>query len=381
MPVYLDYNATTPLRPEALEAMMPFLEGRFGNPSSTHALGREARRAVDLARREVLELCGRARGEILFTSSGTDAVLVGVAGAARSMRSRGHHVIVSGIEHRSGIDAARFLETEGFSVSWVAPDAEGRILPEHIMDRLRPDTVLVSVQHANNETGVVQPVREMGTLLEGSGARFHVDAVQSAGKIPLDPEAWHADYVSLAAHKLGGPKGAGALWRAEGRPLSPLLPGTGEGGLGGGTSSVSNLVGFGVAARLARCELDAHAMRLTVLREALEASLAERIPSATVTGRNAKRLPNTTHLTFDPGVGGDLVIALDREGYAVSAGSACRSGSEEPSPVLLAMGMSPERARTALRVSLGRETNQAELEGFVSALRRIVAARLALSEH
>ncbi|HET9234126.1 MAG TPA: cysteine desulfurase family protein [Candidatus Eisenbacteria bacterium] len=381
MPVYLDYNATTPLRPEALTAMMPFLEGRFGNPSSTHALGREARRAVELARRDVLELCGTARGEILFTSSGTEAVLLGVAGAARALRARGQHVIVSAVEHSSGLEAARLLEAEGFSLSWVIPDAQGRIAPERVMDLLRPDTILVSIQHANNETGVVQPIGEIGSLLSGTGTRVHVDAVQSAGKIPLDPDAWHAAYVSLAAHKLGGPKGVGVLWRAEGSPLLPLLPGTGERGLRGGTSNVSNLVGFGVAARLARCELEAHAMRLTVLREAFETSVAERIPSAAVTGRNAKRLPNTTHLTFDPGVGGDLVIALDREGYAVSAGSACRSGSEEPSPVLLAMGMSPERARTALRVSLGRETTSAELEGFVSALRRIVEARLALSEH
>ena len=380
MPVYLDHNATTPLRREALEAMMPFLEGRFGNPSSPHAVGREARRAVEIARREILELCGSSRGEILFTGSGTEAVLLGVVGAAHAMRSRGQHVIVSAIEHASGMDAARLLEAEGFSVSWVMPDAAGRIAPERVIEHLRPDTIVVSIQHANNETGVLQPVREIGALLRDSGTCFHVDAVQSAGKIVLDPEGWHAAYVSLAAHKLGGPKGVGALWRREGRPLSPLLPGTGERGLRGGTTNVSGVVGFGVAARLARCELDTHATRLTVLRESLEAGVAERIPSAAVTGRDTTRLPNTTHLTFDPGVGGDLVIALDREGYAVSAGSACRSGSEEPSPVLLAMGMSPERARTALRVSLGRDTTLPELEGFVSALRRIVEARLALAD-
>ena len=376
--IYLDHNATTPLHPSAREAMLPFLEGRYGNPASLHVAGREARRAVEEARHRVLGIFGRNAGDLVFTGSGTEAVLFGMVGAWRALSTRGSHVVVTSIEHRAGIDAALLLEHEGASVSWVAPDTEGRIGPDRVSDALRTDTVLVCVQHANNETGVMHPIEDIGARVHAGGARFFVDAVQSAGKVSLHPESWRADYVAVAAHKLGGPKGVGALWVKERSPLVPFIPGTAERGLRGGTQNVPGVVGFGAAAKLAVEQLDAYAVSRTALRDAFEAAVCSALRS-NVTGAGAKRLPNTTHLTFDPEVGPDLVIALDREGYAVSAGSACTSGSESPSHVLLAMGMPSDRARTAIRVSLGSETTRHELDAFLGALKNLIEARVSAS--
>jgi len=373
--IYLDHNATTPLYPAVLEAMRPYFEGRFGNPASVHAAGRDARRAVDEGRQCVLRLLNRTTGDLVFTGSGTEAVLLGMVGVWRAMRSQGAHVIVSSIEHRSGIDAAHMLEQEGARVSWVAPDSTGRIDPDRVSELLSDETVLVCVQHANNETGVLQPLREIGSLARSVGARVFVDAVQSAGKTPLDPELWSADYVALAAHKLGGPKGVGALWRRERSPIVPLIPGTAEHGFRGGTLNVPAIVGFGAAAKEVVEHLDQHSASLTAMRDAFEARIRRLLPCGRVTASGAERLPNTTHLTFDPEVGSDLVIALDQEGYAVSAGSACTSGSESPSHVLLAMGMDADRARTAVRVSLGKGSTREDLEGLVSVLQTIVETR------
>ena len=357
--------------------MRPYFENRFGNPASVHAAGREARRGVENARMQVLGLLIRPPGDLVFTGSGTEAVLLGMVGAWRGLHSKGARVVVSSIEHRSGLDAAHMLENEGATVSWVAPDERGRIDPDRVADVLGDDTVLVCVQHANNETGVLHPLPQIGALARRAGARLFVDAVQSAGKIALDPENWSADYVAVAAHKLGGPKGVGALWRREKSPLIPFTPGTAERGLRGGTLNVPAIVGFGVAAKEAVEYLGEQSASLTALRDGFEAQVLRTIPRALVTGAGAERLPNTTHLTFDPDVGSDLVIALDQEGYAVSAGSACTSGSESPSHVLLAMGMDADRARTAVRVSLGRESTREELDGFMSVLCEIVEARLA----
>ena len=372
--IYLDHNATTSLRPSVLDAMRPYFEGRFGNPASLHAVGREARQAVEAARRQVSGLLNRVDGDVIFTGSGTEAVLLAMSGAWRALGSRGSHVVLSAVEHRSGLDAARMLEQEGARITWVAPDAQGRIEPDRVGEALGEDTVLVCVQHANNETGVIHPLDGIGARVRSSRARFFVDAVQSAGKIPLDPGTWQADYVALSAHKLGGPPGVGGLWRRQGSPLVAFIPGTAERGLRGGTVNVPGIVGFGRAAELA---LEALGETETLrLRDGLESRLRETIPSAAVTGSEALRLPNTTHLTFDPEVGSDLVIALDRAGYALSAGSACTSGSESPSHVLLAMGLESDRARTAVRVSLGPDTTHEELLGFASTLRGILDARL-----
>jgi len=376
--IYLDHNATTTMYPAVLDAMRPYFEGRFGNPASVHASGRVARQAVEESRRRIVALVGGRSGDIVFTGSGTEAVLLGMAGVWRALASPGAHVIVSSIEHSAGLDAARILENEGANVSWVGPDGDGRINADRVLAAITRDTALVCVQHANNETGVVHPLREIGAVTRSSGARLFVDAVQSAGKIALEPEAWQADYVALAAHKLGGPKGVGALWRRDKSPLAPVIPGSAERGLRGGTTNVPGIVGFGSAAQLALEARNAYEPSRTALRQEFETLLRELLPSASITGRHAERLPNTTHLTFDPEIGADLVIALDQEGYAVSAGSACTSGSESPSHVLLAMGMSPDRARTAVRVSLGRETTSEELNGLAQALHGIIERRLSM---
>lgn len=370
-PVYLDHNATTPIRPESREAMAPYLGPRFGNPQSLHRRGQEARRAVEDARRSVFGLLGTDEGDLVFTASGTESVLGAILGVCRAREHSGH-LVLSSIEHPSGLAAAAALEEEGWEVTRVSPGADGTVSPGSVEAALTPRTVLVSVQHANNETGVIHPVPEIASLCRARGVLFHTDAVQSAGKIPLATAAWGIDLVSVASHKLGGPKGAGALWRRAGVPLRPLLPGSQEGGLRGGTVDVPAVVGFGAAAR-ARSELSDYRTHTGRLRDRLERAIRERIPGAVVTGGEALRLSNTTHLTFEPEAGPDLVLALDLAGFAVSAGAACRSGAQEPSHVLLALGVPPGRARTAVRISTGMETGESDLDALVSELGRLLA--------
>jgi cysteine desulfurase len=371
-PVYLDHNATTPIRPESRAAMAPYLGPRFGNPQSLHRTGQEARRAVEDARRSVLGLLGADEGDLVFTASGTESVLGAILGACRAREHPGH-LVLSSIEHPSGLAASAALEGEGWEVTRVSPGADGTVSPREVEAALTPQTALVSVQHANNETGVIHPVPEIASLCRARGILFHTDAVQSAGKIPLAATAWGADLVSVASHKLGGPKGAGALWRRAGVPLRPLLPGSQEGGLRGGTVDVPAVVGFGVAAACARSELSDYRTHTGRLRDRVERAIRERIPGAGVTGGEALRLSNTTHLTFGPEAGPDLVLALDLAGFAVSAGAACRSGAQEPSHVLLAQGIPPGRARTAVRISTGMGTRESDLDALVSELGRLLA--------
>lgn len=388
MAVYLDHNATTPLRGGVLDAMRPYLEGAFGNPASLHRPGQEARIAVDRARNAVRELAGGPSGQVTFTGSGTEAVHLGVTGASRAWaggavsgpagRRVPGHVAVASIEHRAALDAAALLAAEGWQVTRIPVSRDGVVQPDAVDEALRPDTVLVSVLHANNETGVVQPVEAIAARCRERGVLFHVDAVQSAGKIPVEAEAWGVDLVSLAAHKLGGPKGVGALWSRPGLALQPLVPGSAEGGRRGGTLNVAGIVGFAAACRAlgpARGLVEAGA-RIASLRRELERRLAV-LPGARVTGAAALRLPNTTHVTFSPGSVSDPVVALDLAGFAVSSGSACASGSGEPSHVLLAMGLSPERARTAVRVSLGTGTTEDEVLALAGVLASLVDARAA----
>lgn len=374
MSIYLDHNATTPLRPGVLDAMRPYLEGIHGNPASLHAYGQAARAAVDRARREVMDLIGGPTGDLVFTGSGTEAVNLGVVGSALAQPKGPGHVVVSAIEHTAALDAARTLEQRGWTISWVRPDADGIIRPGAVESALREDTVLVSVMHANNETGAIQPVEAIAALCRKRDVLYHVDAVQSAGKIPILAEEWGLDLLSIAGHKMGGPKGVGALWRRRGIPLASIIPGTQEQGNRGGTQDVAGIAGFGAAATASRSPSD-HS-RNTSLREYLEAAMASQVPQAHLTAGGSPRLPNTSHFTFNAELGADLVLALDLEGFAVSSGSACTSGSEGPSHVLLAMGMSEERAGTAIRVSLGPENSPEEIDRFVITVRNIVDSRV-----
>ena len=372
MSIYLDHNATTPLRPAALEAMRPFLSETVGNASSIHVFGQKASAAVARARARVKTLIGGPSGDLIFTGSGTEAVFLAMIGVARSAREGRRHIVVSAIEHPAGIDAANHLIDREWEVTWLSPDSSGRVMPESVSDAIRGDTALVSVMHANNETGVIQPVEAIARICRSRGVPYHVDAVQSLGKIPVNAEGWDVDLLSIAAHKFGGPLGVGALWIRSGLELAPVIPGTQERGLRGGTHNLPGIVGFGAAAEGSRHDLAGQTDALEALRDRLEAGMAEAVPQATLTAAGSDRLPNTSHYTFDPGLGRDLVLALDLEGFAVSSGSACKSGSVNPSHVLLAMRLSPDRVRTAIRVSLGNGNTPADVDRFVAAVSGLV---------
>lgn len=374
MSVYLDHNATSPLRPEVGRVMQEIAIRTPGNPSSAHGYGQKARSVVDCARDAVRALVGGPGGDLVFVGSGTEAVLLGMVGAAEGVSSQGRHLVLSRIEHPAGLDAAALLGARGWEITWVSPDPSGRVAASAVADVLTPDTVLVSVMHANNETGVIQPVADIATVCRDRNVLYHVDAVQSVGKIPVTAEFWGVDLLSVAAHKMGGPAGVGALWKRSGLAVHSQVPGTQEQGVRGGTHNVSAIAGFAEAARLAGEEMDRTGPGVDALRRYLEKALERRVSGATVTGADWPRLPNTTHITLDPSHGSDLVLALDLNGFAVSSGSACRAGSSDPSHVLLAQGLSPERAQTAIRISLGPENTREHVDAFVTALARRVSS-------
>ncbi|MDX9741123.1 MAG: cysteine desulfurase family protein [Gammaproteobacteria bacterium] len=366
MTVYFDYNATSPLDPAVLEAMLPFLRQPIGgNASSRHAPGRAARAAVERAREQVAALVGAAPREIVFTSGGTEANNLAIKGIAATWRSGS--LLVSAIEHSSVLAPARALAAAGWRILEVLPDEDGRIPPERVSAALAPDTRLVSIMWANNETGVIQDVAACAALTGERGVAFHSDAVQAAGKVPVDTGLPGLGLASLSAHKIGGPQGVGALVVDSALDLEPLLHGGGqEGGRRSGTENVAGIVGFGQAAELAAARLG-EARRLAELRTRLEQGLSG-MPGVEIFGAQAERLPNTVFFAVDGVDGSTLLLLLDEAGYAVSSGSACGSGRPEPSHVLLAMGAERERAFGALRVSLGAGNRAEEVDGFVAVL-------------
>lgn len=352
--IYLDHNATTPLHPAVLEEMLPCFEGGFGNPSSPHALGQQARRAVDRARERVAALIGARPEEIVFTSGGTEADNLAVFGA------RGRRVVTSAVEHQAVLAACEFLERRGTSVERVPVDRDGIVDPEALERAITPGTSLVSVMLANNEVGTLQPVERMAPLARAHGALLHTDAVQAAGRVPVDVRALGVDLLSLSSHKLYGPKGAGALFVRRGVEIAPLLHGGHqERRVRAGTENVPAIVGFGKACELAREKLQERAAHARALRDELERLALATIPGARLNGHPRHRLPNTLNLGFE-GIDGELLAAsLDVQGLACSTTSACHSGRAEPSHVLLAMGRSVGEARGAVRFSFG-EANTAE---------------------
>ena len=361
--IYLDHNASTPVRPEVLEAMLPYFAAQYGNASSVHAFGQEAKGAMEEARARVAALVNATPGEIVFTSGGTESDNMGVLGAARALAAKGRHVVVSAIEHDAVRHASDALEAEGFTVTRVDAAPNGRVDPAAVAVALRPDTVLVSVMAANNETGVIQPSAEIGAECAARGIAYHVDAVQAAGKIPIDAPAWQATYLTITAHKFYGPKGAGALYVKRGQKLSPLqFGGEHERGRRAGTENVPAIVGLGVAADLARQELPTVPPRLAALRDRLEAGLLSRVTKVVVHGAAAPRVCNTSHLSFVGAEGEHLILTLDMKGIACSSGSACKAGSSHPSHVLLSMGVPSAVAQTAVRLSLGRATTDADVD-------------------
>ena len=370
--IYLDHNATTPLDRRVLEAMLPVLEDGFGNPSSLHWFGQRARGAVEDARAQVAALIGAAPAEIVFTGSGTEAdnmALRGVAGMAQEPRRK---LVYTAVEHHAVVNTAKALAEEGWPAEAARVGPDGRVDLEDLRARVDERTALVSVMLANNETGVLQPVAEAARLAHARGALAHCDAVQGAGKVVVDVRALGVDLLTLSAHKIYGPKGAGCLYVRRGTPLAALVRGGGqERNRRAGTENVPAVVGFGAAAALARESLQGDAVRVAALRDRLEARLLA-IPGSRRNGEGP-RVPNTSNVSFASVEAEGLLIALDLEGIAVSTGAACAAGGVEPSHVLRAMGLPPERVQSSLRFSLGRGTTEADVDRAADVVTAVVA--------
>jgi cysteine desulfurase len=377
---YFDHNATTPVAPEVLRAMEPCFAEAYGNASSIHWYGQQAKMVVEQARRQVAALLGARPQEIVFTSGGTEANNLAVLGTVRNAPRQRRHVVTTAVEHPSVLDACRQLQREGVEVTFLKPGSDGVIAANAVREALRPDTVLISVMHANNETGVIQPIREIAAVARQAGVPLHADGVQSAGKIPADLRVLGVDLFSLSAHKIYGPKGVGALYVRRGVRLGPVLfGGHHERDRRGGTENVPGIAGLGAAAELAQRTLGVEAERLAALRDKLERALVERMAAAGVHGSGAPRVPNTTNLYFDYIEGESLVIALDMKGIAVSTGAACSSGAVEPSHVLTAMGVRPDRAKASLRFSLGRQNTPEQIDALIPAVEQAVTRLRELS--
>jgi cysteine desulfurase len=374
--VYMDANATTPLLPEVMEAMRPYWIERFGNASSIHLDGQQAHSAVDRARATLAEFFNCHDAEVVFNSGGTEGDNTAIFGLLRP----GDHFVTSSIEHSAILAAAERMAAFGVETTFVAPTASGLIDPAAIERALRPETRLISVMLANNETGVLQPVEEIGKIAKAAGAFFHIDAVQGAGKVPLDVHRFGCHLCSISAHKVHGPKGVGALFVRRGTPLEPLLVGgSHERRRRAGTENVPGIVGLAKAAELAMHSLeDGTLVRLAALRDRLEAGILE-LPGTGVNGGDAPRVANTTNIWFDHLEGEALVIALDLKGVAVSGGSACHSGATEPSHVLMAMGLDKTRARASLRFSLLKTATEADVDYVLKVVPEAVAHLRAIS--
>ncbi|MBI3680466.1 MAG: cysteine desulfurase [Acidobacteria bacterium] len=362
---YFDHNATTPLSDEAFEAMTAALREVCGNASSIHHYGQMAKQRLEMARRQVAALIGASPKEIVFTSGGTEANNLALFGATKS----GSHVVTSAIEHPAVLSPCARLEQLGVPVTYVKAGADGIVDPDAVRRALRPDTALVSIMHANNETGAVQPVAEIARITRQAGVLLHVDGVQAAGKIPVSVTEPGADLYSLSAHKLYAPKGIGALYVRSGVPLQPqMLGGHHERDRRAGTENVPSAAAFGSAAEWLSRNGNRESARVASLRDLLERGILERVPDVTINGSAAHRLPNTANLRFHGIEGEAMVIALDLRGFAVSSGSACSSGAVEPSHVLLAMGFSPDQARSSVRFSLGRSNTAGQVETLIEAV-------------
>jgi len=372
--IYLDHNATTPLHPRALEAMLPFLREHWGNPSSPYRFGSQARLAVERARERIAACVGCRPSEIVFCSSGTESDNLALRGVVRALRSQANHVVTTSIEHHAVMNTCRALEHEGCRVTYLPVTGDGVVEMAALASSLCAETALVSVMHANNETGVIQPVAEIAAMTRERGIVFHIDAVQSAGKLPCRLAELGADLVTFSAHKLYGPKGAAALYIRSGTPLIPVTTGGAhEHGLRAGTENVPAIVGFAEAAVLAAEEAESEGGRLRALRDRFELQVGAAIPGVTINGAGAPRVPNTSSISVQGVDGESIVLGLDVAGICVSTGSACSTGDPEPSHVLLAMGVSPREAQGSIRVSLGRETSESDITAAVRALADTVA--------
>lgn len=378
--VYMDYAATTPMLPEVAVAMQSFFSQRFGNPSSIHSMGQEGRDAVEAARRQVAGLIGCQLGEVVFTGGGTEADNHAIKGVCLAGRERGNHIITTAIEHHAVLNTCNFMKKLGFDVTVVPVDRDGLVDPDDIEKAITNKTLLVSVMHANNEVGTIQPIEEISKITREAGVYFHVDAVQTMGHLPINVDKLGVDLLSASAHKLYGPKGVGMLYIRPGTRIVPLLHGgEQENGRRAGTENVPGIAGFGKAAEIAGKDMGKEADTLTSYRQKLIDGILGQVGDTYLNGHRQKRLPNNANFSFDFIEGESILMYLDSEGICASTGSACSSASSEPSHVLTSLGIPVERARGSVRLTMGRWTTEGDVDKVLEALPRIVGKLRAMS--
>jgi len=371
--IYLDHNATTPMRPEVLDAMLPYFKEKFGNASSIHGFGRDAKVALEEAREKVAEILGASSSEIFFTSGGTESDNLATKGTAFANRKKGRHIVTSKIEHHAILESCKFLEKEGFEVTYLPVNFRGLIDPEDLSNAIRDDTTLVSIMYANNEVGIIQPIEQLSKIAKKMKIYFHTDAVQAAGKIPIDVQKLNVDMLSVSGHKIYGPKGVGAIYIRKGVRIAPLSHGGHhERSRRAGTENVPAIVGLAKALELVVGEMENQNKHLRNLTEAFYKKLMESIPDVVLHGDLDRRIPNTLNLSFKGVEGESIILSLDMKGVAVASGSACTSGTLEPSHVLSAMGVDPAIAQGAIRFSFGRDTAMQDVEYVAGILPEIV---------
>jgi len=378
--IYVDNAATTQVDPEVISALSPYLDIRYGNASSIHSFGREAHEGVENARKQVAELIDASPKSILFTSGGTESDNTAIKGVAFKHRNKGKHIITSDIEHPAVLETCRYLESIGFKVTYLPVDRQGLISLESLEKSISKETILITVMHANNEIGTIEPIQEIGEVAQKNEITFHTDAIQTTGKIPLDVRRLKVDLLSISAHKIYGPKGVGVLFRREGVVIEPLLHGGGhEGGLRSGTENVAGIVGMGKAAELAKARMAEDLDRLTTLRDKLIRRVLTETEESYLNGHQEKRLPNNAHFRFSGIEGESLLLSLDEKGIAASTGSACSSKKLLPSHVLMAIGLNEVQAHGSLRLSLGRCNTGQEIDYICDSLSEAIERLRAIS--
>jgi cysteine desulfurase len=370
---YMDHSATSPVDPEVLEAMLPYFTSNFGNASTLYTLGREARGAMENARKQVSSLIGSKPEEVYFTSGGTESDNIAIKGTVSHLKKKGNHIITSSIEHPAVDETCKYLEKNGYQVTYLPVGEYGIVKITDVEEAIKDETILITIMHANNEIGTIQPIAEIGKLVREKGIIFHTDAVQTVGKIPVNVEELNVDLLSISAHKLYGPKGIGALYIKNGLRVDPLLHGGGhERGIRPGTENVAGIVGLGKACQIAQENLDENIEYVTILREKLIKGILETIEQSFLNGHPTKRLPNNANFRFSSIEGESLILQLDTKGIAASTGSACSSKKLEPSHVLMAIGLEEVDAHGSLRISLGKENTEEDIDYTINAIGEVV---------
>jgi cysteine desulfurase len=378
--VYLDHSATTAVHPEVLEAMLPYFAEHFGNPSSAHSWGREAKVVIEQCREKIASFFGASAKEIFFTSGGTESDNLAVKGVAWANQNKGKHIITSQIEHHAILETCKYLSKQGFDITYVPVDKYGLIDPEDVKKAIKPDTILVSIMHINNEMGAIEPIEEIGKIVREKGICFHTDAVQSAGKLPIDANKLNVDMFSLSAHKIYGPKGVGLLYIRQGTKITPLSHGgQHERGKRAGTENVPGIVGLSKAIEISHRDMNEYNKKMKFLADSFYKKLNEKIADISLNGHPTKRYCGILNISFKGVEGESIILSSDMKGIAISTGSACSSGTLEPSHVLAAMGVLPELAQGSIRFSFGRENSSEDIDYVVDVLSEVVNRLRAMS--